>query len=77
MPDNSASFTVTADGTDPTDRRAQLHTGVEGLAAVLLGGTTWRSLAVAGLARADDREALDLADRLFAVPDAPHAGFFF
>ena len=77
LPDNSASFTVTADGTDPTDRRAQLHTGVEGLAAVLLGGTTWRSLAVAGLARADDREALDLADRLFAVPDAPHAGFFF
>jgi predicted acetyltransferase len=77
LPDNSASFTVTADGADPTERRAQLHTGVEGLAAALLGGATWRSLAVAGLARADDPEALDLADRLFAVPDAPHAGFFF
>jgi hypothetical protein len=32
---------------------------------------------VAGLARADDREALAIADRLFAVRDAPHAGFFF
>ena len=77
LQDNSASFTVTADGAEPTDRRARLHTGVEGLAAVLLGGATWRSLAVAGLARADDPATLDLADRLFAVVDAPHAGFFF
>jgi predicted acetyltransferase len=77
VPDNSASFTVTADGAEPTDRSAQLHTGVEGLGAALLGGATWRSLAVAGLVRADDPAALALADRLFAVPDAPHAGFFF
>jgi len=38
LPENSASFTVTADGAEPTDRRAQLHTVVEGLGAVLLGG---------------------------------------
>jgi predicted acetyltransferase len=75
--DNSASFTVTADGAEPTDRRAQLHTCVEALGAVLLGGATWRGLGVAGLARADDPATLAAADRLFAVPDAPHAGFFF
>lgn len=77
VPGNSGSFAVTADGAEPTDRDAQLHTGVDGLGAVLLGGATWRGLAVAGLARADDPAALARADRLFAVPDAPHAGFFF
>jgi predicted acetyltransferase len=77
LPNNSANFTVAGDGAKPTDHRAQLHTGVEGLAAVLLGGTTWRSLSLAGMARADDPAALAVADRLFAVPVAPHAGFFF
>lgn len=77
LPNNSASFTIAGDGAQPTDRRPQLHVGVAGLAAVLLGGTTWRSLAVAGLARADDPATLVVADRLFAVPDTPYAGFFF
>lgn len=77
LPHNSASFAVTGDGAQPTDRSARLHVGAEGLAAVLLGGTSWRSLAVAGLARTDDPEALAVADRLFAVAEAPHAGFFF
>jgi predicted acetyltransferase len=77
LPHNSAGFTTGSDGAEPTDRRAQLHVGIEGLAAVLLGGATWHSLAVAGLARADDPAALVIADRLFAVPDAPYAGFFF
>ncbi len=74
---NSASFTIAGDGAEPTDRPPQLHIGVEGLAAVLLGGATWRSLTVAGLARAADSAALVVADRLFAVLDAPYAGFFF
>jgi hypothetical protein len=43
----------------------------------MLGGTTWRGLDTAGLVRADDPAALVTADQLFAVPDAPHAGFFF
>ena len=77
LQNNSSSFTIAGDGAEPTDRRAQLHVGVEGLAAVLLGGATWRSLAVAGLVRADDPAALVVADRLFAVPDAPYAGIFF
>jgi predicted acetyltransferase len=74
---NSANFTIAADGVEPTNRPAQLHVGVAGLAAVLLGGATWRGLAVAGLARTDDPAALAVADQLFAVADAPYAGFFF
>jgi len=77
LPNNSASFTIAGDGAEKTDRRPQLHVGIEGLGAVLLGGSTWRSLAVAGLARADDPAALVVADQLFAVSDAPYAGFFF
>jgi hypothetical protein len=77
LPRNSASFTIAGEGAQPTDRRPQLHVGVEGLATVLLGGTTWRSLAVAGLAKADDPTALVVADQLFAGWQAPQAGFFF
>jgi predicted acetyltransferase len=77
LPDNSASFTITGDGAETTDRRAQLHVGVEGLGAILLGGATWRGLSVAGLVRADDPAALVAADGLFAVREAPHSGFFF
>jgi predicted acetyltransferase len=77
LPGNSASFAIAGGGAEPTDHRPQLHVGIQGLAAVLLGGATWRSLALAGLARADDPAAPDLADRLFAVSDAPYAGLFF
>ncbi|AFJ33136.1 GNAT family N-acetyltransferase [Mycobacterium sp. MOTT36Y] len=77
MPANSARFAIAADGVTVTDRQPDVTVDVEGLGAVLLGGTTWRDLAVAGLARADDPEALTAADRLFAVPEAPHAGFYF
>ena len=77
LPKNSASFTITGAGAEPTTRRADVRVEIEGLGAALLGGTSWRSLAAAGLARADDAVALDVADQLFAVPEAPHAGTFF
>jgi predicted acetyltransferase len=77
LQDNSFSLTIEGQGVQRTHQRPQLHVGVAGLAAVLLGGATWRSLAVAGLARADDPAAFELADRLFAVRDVPYAGFFF
>jgi hypothetical protein len=54
-----------------------VHVDIKGLAAVLLGGATWRSLDAAGLASAHDPSALNVADQLFAVRDAPYAGFFF
>src|ERR1700758_2091072 len=64
LQNNSARFTIAADGAERTDPPARLHTDGEGLAAVLLGGATWRSLATAGLARAVDPLALAAADRL-------------
>jgi predicted acetyltransferase len=77
LPNNSSCFAITGDGAEQTDRPAQLQVGIEGLAAVLLGGATWHSLAAAGLAQSDDPAALVVADQLFAVHDAPYAGFFF
>jgi predicted acetyltransferase len=77
LSNNSTRFTITGAGAEPTGRHPELRVDAAGLAAVLLGGTTWRDLAVAGLARADDPAALDAADQLFAVHQAPYAGFFF
>ncbi|BBZ46546.1 GNAT family N-acetyltransferase [Mycobacterium parmense] len=77
LPGNSACLAIAGGVAEPSDRRPQLRVGVAGLAAVLLGGATWRNLAVAGLAHAADPADLAVADELFAVPDAPHAGFFF
>jgi predicted acetyltransferase len=77
LPDNSISVAITGDGAERTDQRPQLHVGIAGLAAVLLGGATWHSLTVAGVARAESPAHLAAADRLFAVQDAPYAGFFF
>ena len=77
LQNNSATFAITGDGAELTDQHAALRVSIEGLGAVLLGGTTWRSLAVAGLVRADDAATLEAADRLFAVPEAPFAGFYF
>jgi predicted acetyltransferase len=74
---NSATFRIAGGGAEPTDGRPELNVDIAGLAAVLLGGATWRSLAAAGVARADDPAVLEVADQLFAVRDAPYAGFFF
>jgi predicted acetyltransferase len=77
LPENSGRFRVAPDGAGPAEGAPDIRVDIEGLGAVLLGGSTWRGLAVAGLASADDPAALDLADRLFTVSQAPHAGFFF
>jgi predicted acetyltransferase len=77
LPNNSITVTIAGDGAERTEQRPQLHIGIAGLAAVLLGGATWHSLAVAGLARAGDPASISAADQLFAVSHAPYAGFFF
>jgi predicted acetyltransferase len=77
LSDNSITMAITGDGAEQTDRQPELRVGVAGLAAVLLGGATWRSLTVAGLARAENPSVIAAAERLFAVREAPHAGFFF
>jgi predicted acetyltransferase len=77
LQDKSISMSITEHGAEVTEQLPQLRVGVEGLASVLLGGATWRSLVLAGLASCDDPVVVDQADRLFAVRDAPYAGFFF
>lgn len=77
LPSNSATFTITGEGAASSNQHPQLHVGIEGLGTVLLGGATWHSLAIAGMVRTDDNAALAAADRLFAVPNAPYAGFYF
>ncbi|SPM33624.1 Predicted acetyltransferase [Mycobacterium rhizamassiliense] len=75
--DNSATYAVAAGGVEVTGGRGRLRIGIAGLGAVLLGGVTWRNLVAAGLAAAEDPAAVDAADRLFAVSEAPYAGTFF
>jgi predicted acetyltransferase len=77
LPGNSITMSITADGVERVDRQPQVRVGVAGLGAVLLGGATWQTLSMAGLARADNPAHVAAADRLFAVTQAPHAGFFF
>jgi predicted acetyltransferase len=77
LPDNSIRVHISGRGAERADGHPQIQLGVAGLGAVLLGGATWRSLVTAGLARADDPALVDVADRLFAVHEAPYAGFFF
>jgi predicted acetyltransferase len=77
LPNNSITVTIGGHGAERTDRRPELHVDVAALSAVLLGEATWHSLTVAGVARAEGPGALATAERLFAVREAPHAGFFF
>ena len=77
LQNNSISMSITGHGAEVTEQRPQIRVGVDGLSSVLLGGASWRSLAVARLAIVDDPAVLDVADRLFAVHEAPYAGFFF
>ncbi|MDT5046897.1 MAG: hypothetical protein QOG75_2757 [Mycobacterium sp.] len=77
LQEESQTFVISQHGAEPTDRAAQLEAGIEAVAAALLGATSWRSLALAGLARVNDSAALDVADRLFYVAESPHAGIYF
>ena len=74
---NCATYAISADGVQTTSTPAQLVADIAGLGAALLGGTSWRDLASAGLVQVPDPVALTAADELFAVPQAPYAGFIF
>ncbi|WBP92376.1 GNAT family N-acetyltransferase [Mycolicibacterium neoaurum] len=77
LAENCATYAISADGVQTTSAPAQLVADVAGLGAALLGGTSWRDLASAGLVQVHDPVALSAADELFAVPQAPYAGFIF
>ncbi|MCP3812126.1 sterol carrier protein domain-containing protein, partial [Mycobacteriaceae bacterium Msp059] len=75
--ENSQTYRISPTGAVPTDSPAQLEADIEALAAALLGATRWHDLALAGLVRVNDRDAVGVADRLFAVSALPHTGIYF
>uniref|UniRef100_UPI002454B142 GNAT family N-acetyltransferase n=1 Tax=Nocardia abscessus TaxID=120957 RepID=UPI002454B142 len=74
---NSGRYRIAADGVRRVRETAEVTVGVADLAAVYLGGTTWRALAFAG--RVDEHRpgAVAAADALFAADGLPFSGTFF
>ena len=71
------SLTSLSPGTARDDGHApELHVGIEGLGAVLLGGATWRSLPSRDWPTPTIQRR-SLWPTLFAVTEAPYAGIFF
>ncbi|MQY31199.1 GNAT family N-acetyltransferase [Nocardia aurantia] len=77
LPANSGHYRISAEGAVPTGDPADLSAGVASLAAVYLGGSAWRQLAVAGRVREHRPGAVDAADTLFATGIQPFGGTFF
>ena len=77
VPENSATFHIDGAGAETTTAPADLHVGITALGSMMLGGTSWRTCAMAGLVRADTDGAVARADLLFATDQEPHAGMFF
>ncbi|MEU6827783.1 GNAT family N-acetyltransferase [Nocardia beijingensis] len=77
LPSNSGRYRIAGDGVRRVRESADVTTGVADLAAVYLGGTTWRDLAFAG--RVDEHRpgAVADADALFATESLPFSGTFF
>lgn len=74
---NTATYAITGEGAEITTAPADLEADITTLGATLLGGTRWSDLALAGLVRVHDAAALQAADELFAVAQAPHSGIYF
>lgn len=77
LPRNSTTFGISGGGAELTDAAPQLRIGIAALGAVLLGGASWRDLALAGLVRVEDPAALPLAAGLFGGVEAPFSGIYF
>ncbi|MHC9293848.1 GNAT family N-acetyltransferase [Mycobacterium sp. LTG2003] len=77
LQENSGTYAISAGGAESVGGCAQLEAGVEAVAAALLGATPWRTLALSGLVRVNDADALTAADRLFSVALQPHTGIYF
>ncbi|WP_019930619.1 GNAT family N-acetyltransferase [Nocardia sp. BMG111209] len=77
LPANSGHYRISAEGAVPTGDPADLSLDVAALAAVYLGGTAWRQLALAGRVHEHRPGAVDAADTLFATGIQPFGGTFF
>lgn len=77
LQENSGTYLISSGGVQRVEAPAQLEAGAEAVAAVLLGATSWHTLALTGSVSVIDTHALATADRLFGVPVQPHSGIFF
>lgn len=77
LPDNEGAYLVTPDGAARTDREPDLVLDVDVLGAAFLGDVPFRALAAAGRLEVVDPAAVDRADALFAVDEAPWCGTYF
>ncbi|MGU3499698.1 GNAT family N-acetyltransferase [Mycobacterium sp. C31M] len=74
---NTGTYEISAGGVQTTSAPAQLVADIAALGAALLGGTSWRDLALTGLVQLSEQQAVPVADELFAVSQAPHSGIYF
>jgi predicted acetyltransferase len=74
LPRNSGVWHLSAAGAKRVgdDADADLAVDIGQLSAAYLGGTAWRSLVAAGRTDVRNPSAVALADKLFAVPEAPY-----
>ncbi|MBW4717702.1 GNAT family N-acetyltransferase [Saccharothrix obliqua] len=77
LPENEGAYRITAEGAVRTGEEPDFVVDVEVLGAAYLGDVTFRSLALAGRFTPTSREAVDRADALFAVDEAPWCGTYF
>ncbi|WP_083905598.1 GNAT family N-acetyltransferase [Nocardia transvalensis] len=77
LPANTGTYRISGDGVRRVTEPADLTADVAALAAVYLGGATWRQLGLAGRVAAHRPEALAAADRLFATTEPPYSGTWF
>jgi predicted acetyltransferase len=77
IPRNSGTYLVSAEGVARTDLPPDLMLDVSALATVYLGGSRFWQLHRAGRVSEHRRGALERADELFAVDQAPFSGVVF
>ncbi|WP_024805327.1 GNAT family N-acetyltransferase [Nocardia sp. BMG51109] len=74
---NTGTYRIAGDGARRVDLPADLTADVAALAAVYLGGSTWRQLASAGRVTGHRPGAIDAADSLFVTVARPFSGTWF
>ena len=74
---NDGTWRISGDGAARAVAAPDIVTGIAGLSAAYLGGTSWRSLVASDRATEATPGAVDLADALFAITPLPYCGSMF
>lgn len=74
---NNGTWTVTAEGSKPSEAEPDLLVGISTLSAAYLGGTSWATLAAVGEVEVRTPGVVAIADTLFASHPLPFCGTFF